>query len=65
MATPKPSYPKTWDSYLADHGVVVPLEYRLPPRMSHPSKCESCGSREFKEHHGETICSYCRSGACP
>lgn len=27
------------------------------------SKCASCGSREFKEHHGETVCSYCRCEA--
>lgn len=27
------------------------------------AKCESCGSREFREHHGQTVCAYCRSGA--
>lgn len=25
------------------------------------SKCASCGSREFKEHRGVMVCSYCRS----
>lgn len=26
-------------------------------------KCDSCGSREFVEHHGQSVCAYCRSGA--
>jgi hypothetical protein len=33
------------------------------PIIQRRSKCDSCGSREFKEHHGQTVCSYCRSGA--
>jgi Zn finger protein HypA/HybF involved in hydrogenase expression len=36
-----------------------------PPKES-PStitKCPSCGSRDFKVHAGERICSYCRSEA--
>ncbi len=24
------------------------------------SKCESCGSREFEQRHGESVCVYCR-----
>jgi hypothetical protein len=24
-------------------------------------RCNSCGSREFKDHEGRTICTYCRS----
>lgn len=27
------------------------------------SKCPSCGSREFVAHHGQMVCSYCRSSA--
>lgn len=27
------------------------------------SKCPSCGSREFRQHHNRRICSYCRSEA--
>lgn len=26
-------------------------------------KCASCGSREFRDHHGQTVCAYCRSVA--
>lgn len=25
------------------------------------SKCPSCGSREFRQHAGRSVCSYCRS----
>lgn len=34
-----------------------------PPAPTLPTKCASCGSREFKEHGGQTVCAYCRSGA--
>ena len=36
------------------------------PRKESPptiTKCPSCGSRDFKVHAGERICSYCRSEA--
>lgn len=37
------------------------LAYAEPKRA--PQKCESCGSREFRDHHGQTVCAYCRGGA--
>lgn len=36
---------------------------QLSEPVARPSKCESCGSREFKEHGGQSVCAYCRSGA--
>lgn len=39
---------------------LAQLEFVPAPKRA-PRKCESCGSREFVEHHGHTICSYCRS----
>jgi hypothetical protein len=36
-------------------------ERLLSLKARHPSKCASCGSREFIEHGGQTVCSYCRS----
>lgn len=43
------------------------LQSLMPRRASlvRPGKCDSCGSREFREHHGQTVCSYCRSTAGP
>ena len=38
----------------------------LQPRKPAPrprAKCDSCGSREFREHNGHTVCAYCRGGA--
>jgi hypothetical protein len=33
----------------------------LPPaRRSSPSKCPSCGSREWLPHAGKEVCAYCR-----
>jgi predicted Zn-ribbon and HTH transcriptional regulator len=29
-------------------------------RVLTPSKCPGCGSREFKNHHGKQVCSFCR-----
>lgn len=26
-------------------------------------KCSSCGSRQFVQHHGRSVCTYCRSAA--
>lgn len=26
-----------------------------------PTKCESCGSREWRPHDGKEVCAYCRS----
>lgn len=26
-----------------------------------PCKCDSCGSREFREHAGRRICAFCRT----
>ena len=50
-------YPLTrWD--LDDPPVLL---YSAKPKQS--TKCHSCGSREFREHQGSVICSYCRSGA--
>lgn len=37
-----------------------PTNQRAAPRRT---KCDSCGSREFKEHHGQSVCIYCRSTA--
>jgi hypothetical protein len=42
------------------HGEPLDVQSFVPVR---PNKCESCGSREFKQHHGQTVCAYCRSGA--
>jgi hypothetical protein len=39
------------------------LGVTLTPLGVRKGKCESCGSREFKQHHGQTVCAYCRSGA--
>jgi hypothetical protein len=36
---------------------------RIRPIIRRPTKCPSCGSREFVAHHGQTVCSYCRSAA--
>lgn len=38
------------------------LPYRIAPiEPDSPSRCGSCGSREFRKHAGARICSYCRS----
>lgn len=34
-----------------------------PKPVIRAGKCPSCGSREFVEHRGQTVCSYCRGGA--
>lgn len=34
-----------------------------PSAQLAPTKCPSCGSREFRQHHDRCICAYCRSGA--
>jgi hypothetical protein len=34
------------------------------PELAHTrDKCDGCGSREFKRHHGQSVCVYCRSTA--
>lgn len=33
----------------------------MPALHTTQSKCECCGSREFRHHHGVRICAYCRS----
>lgn len=43
-----------------------PSPYRrapVTPAITRPTKCESCGSREFKQHGGQTVCVYCRGAA--
>lgn len=48
--------------------IVVPSQqnemavaFLLPPGRETPSKCQSCGSREFRHHNHRMICTYCRS----
>jgi hypothetical protein len=65
-------------SYLATHNALRRERERrdelkrlrllgLPPFRAliprHPDKCACCGSREFKSHHEQQVCAYCRSVA--
>jgi len=34
-----------------------------PARPVALGKCQSCGSREYQNHHGKHICSFCRNEA--
>jgi len=55
-----------WSAYLNDHGARVEqaqLQTRHRMYLSRPTKCPSCGSREFVEHRGQSVCSYCRGTA--
>lgn len=38
-------------------------QVNAPPRKARPAKCPCCGSREYVEHQGQTICRYCRGVA--
>lgn len=56
-----------WDfppeHYLTTDGTSftwMPVPSLEPPAIT---KCHSCGSRDFREHAGFRICSYCRSEA--
>ena len=37
------------------------LLYYPEPKRKISDKCQSCHSREFREHNGRRVCSYCRS----
>lgn len=67
-----------WTAYLAERGVaeqlansrpggIIPVNspYDFAALVSRPlrDKCASCGSREFREHHGQSVCTYCRGTA--
>lgn len=39
------------------------MRWESLPEPIRITKCTSCGSREFKEHHGQRVCIYCRSNA--
>ena len=33
------------------------------PKAPRPGRCVSCGSSEFVEHRGQTVCAYCRGAS--
>lgn len=35
--------------------------FKGKPDHSHPAKCLSCGSHEFRLHNGVSQCSFCRT----
>lgn len=38
------------------------LAHRIAPiEPERPSRCDCCGSREFRQHHGRHVCAYCRT----
>jgi len=37
------------------------LNQQANVKMVGSGKCQSCHSREFRQHHGRRVCSYCRS----
>lgn len=54
-----PFYVPCYQTYLRQHGVS---DTRPAPYKPKPTKCPSCGSREYVEHRGQRVCAFCRSG---
>lgn len=65
MGLPSAAFLGSYATYLRNHGVSdtrpAPSAPAYTPKRR--AKCESCGSREFKEHDGQMVCSYCRGVA--
>ena len=43
------------------HGYLRLMDKQSMVKMVGSGKCQSCHSREFRQHHGRRVCSYCRS----
>lgn len=43
-----------WEEYVSPHSFIT-------RKGAKTDKCPCCGSREFRQHAGRSVCAYCRS----